>query len=48
MSASEGVAELGPEEAPKGGGKPGIAMVGAPGREASVRGRKWCGRGSCI
>ena len=34
MSASEGVAVLGPEGAPRGGGKPGIAMVGAQGREA--------------
>ena len=34
MSASEGVAVSGPEGAPKGGGKPGVAMVGAQGREA--------------
>ena len=33
MSASEGVAVLGLEGAPKGGGKPGVAMVGAQGRE---------------
>ena len=34
MSASEGVAVVGPEGALKGGGKPGVAMVGVQGREA--------------
>ena len=34
MSASEGVAVLGLEGVPKGGGKPGVAMVAAQGGEA--------------
>ena len=34
MLASERVAVLGLEEAAKGGGKPGVAMVGAQGRQA--------------